>query len=301
MAVCPFCNNSIDADLERLGGPCPHCFNEIPGEEAATDPGVELKKAQAQAEAQQEKKQRLTSIGIAALVLLLVGSGGGWFAWQKHQDDQRIAALMSLEFEDMAMVSVEELQAREEELRQAEMEAKDEETRQKLAEERARLAAARAQKQKEEQLVDFGGFGDRDHGDLAGEGEGTAGGSGTPDAGLGTLGSIDIDINVGNDLRVERGAGLKGNSQNVAVLQRLFKQKSGDITRCWETAAPGLKGRWVLSAQLQLDGTLSKVRFEPEQGDFDADFQKCVTNKVNRWSVSEKTDTVTDYSQAYTF
>ena len=140
-----------------------------------------------------------------------------------------------------------------------------------------------------------------DHGDLAGEGEGTAGGSGTPDAGLGTLGSIDIDINVGNDLRVERGAGLKGNSQNVAVLQRLFKQKSGDITRCWETAAPGLKGRWVLSAQLQLDGTLSKVRFEPEQGDFDADFQKCVTNKVNRWSVSEKTDTVTDYSQAYTF
>ena len=87
----------------------------------------------------------------------------------------------------------------------------------------------------------------------------------------------------------------------TAVLERLFAQKQGDVKRCWETAAPGLKGRWRLSVELQLDGSLSKVSFEPEQGVLDTGFQTCVVNKASRWTVTEKTDTVTSYSQPFTF
>ncbi len=39
MDECPFCGQAIDDVLSRFGGTCPRCFGEIPGEEAATDPG----------------------------------------------------------------------------------------------------------------------------------------------------------------------------------------------------------------------------------------------------------------------
>ena len=45
LAACPFCGRDVDADLVTYGGKCPHCFGEIPGEEAPTDPGEEKKAA----------------------------------------------------------------------------------------------------------------------------------------------------------------------------------------------------------------------------------------------------------------
>ena len=47
MGECPFCGNKVDDDLITFGGTCPRCFAEIPGEEAATDPGEDVKAAQA--------------------------------------------------------------------------------------------------------------------------------------------------------------------------------------------------------------------------------------------------------------
>lgn len=40
MHDCPFCGDPIDDVLARFGGTCPRCFGEIPGEDAATDPGA---------------------------------------------------------------------------------------------------------------------------------------------------------------------------------------------------------------------------------------------------------------------
>ena len=47
MGECPFCGSKVDDDLITFGGTCPKCFAEIPGEEAATDPGEDVKAAQA--------------------------------------------------------------------------------------------------------------------------------------------------------------------------------------------------------------------------------------------------------------
>ena len=301
MSACPFCQTRVPDDLERLGGPCPHCFNEIPGEEAATDPGLELKAAEFRKEQLAAKKQKMVTASVIAVLLVIVVSLVSWTTWKQKQAEAQVAELLNMEFEDLELISIDDLAAREEELRQAEAEAQNEELKAKLAEERRRLAAERARKEKEEELIDFGGFGDRDV-DLVAEGEGVAGSSGTPDAGLASIGGMNVDIKVGvDDLRIERGAGLQGSKQNTAVLERLFAQKQGDVKRCWETAAPGLKGRWRLSVELQLDGSLSKVSFEPEQGVLDTGFQTCVVNKASRWTVTEKTDTVTSYSQPFTF
>jgi hypothetical protein len=44
---CPFCNSTIDEHVLLYGGSCPKCFGEIPGEEAATDPGAVVRARQA--------------------------------------------------------------------------------------------------------------------------------------------------------------------------------------------------------------------------------------------------------------
>lgn len=46
MGECPFCGGDVSDDTLMYGGSCPKCFGEIPGEEAATDPGAVVKAAQ---------------------------------------------------------------------------------------------------------------------------------------------------------------------------------------------------------------------------------------------------------------
>ncbi len=81
---CPFCGRAVDSDIVAFGGQCPHCFGEIPGEEAPTDPGEEKRKAQEKAQKAQVLGSRkgpfavlglllLTPVGIAAYILLQPG------------------------------------------------------------------------------------------------------------------------------------------------------------------------------------------------------------------------------------
>ena len=95
MSSCPFCQGEIADDLERFGGPCPHCFNEIPGEEAATDPGVAAQAAEKQAQQLQAKKRGVRTVLLGGAALLLLAGGGGWFGYQEHLKQQQIAALAS--------------------------------------------------------------------------------------------------------------------------------------------------------------------------------------------------------------
>jgi hypothetical protein len=70
MAHCPFCDGSIDEDLARFGGPCPHCFCEIPGDEAATDPGEEVKAQQEAAIQRRAAARRSVPLLLAVPVVL---------------------------------------------------------------------------------------------------------------------------------------------------------------------------------------------------------------------------------------
>lgn len=50
MGKCPFCGGEVSEDTLLYGGSCPKCFGEIPGEEAATDPGEQVKAQQAKSD-----------------------------------------------------------------------------------------------------------------------------------------------------------------------------------------------------------------------------------------------------------
>ena len=67
MAECPFCGSEVSDDLVAFGGTCPKCFAEIPGEEAATDPGVDVRDAQ-----ERRDRRRATFRTVAGLTALLL-------------------------------------------------------------------------------------------------------------------------------------------------------------------------------------------------------------------------------------
>ncbi|TNE84387.1 MAG: hypothetical protein EP330_29675 [Deltaproteobacteria bacterium] len=74
MEPCPFCNTAVNADLIRFGGTCPSCFGEIPGEEAATDPGEAVKAAQAKEDEQRAQRRMLVPmLGLVAVGFALSG------------------------------------------------------------------------------------------------------------------------------------------------------------------------------------------------------------------------------------
>lgn len=80
MGECPFCGNTVDDDLITFGGTCPRCFAEIPGEEAATDPGEDVKAAQARKDQMRATLRTvlpvfvlLPIIGVLGLVALYFG------------------------------------------------------------------------------------------------------------------------------------------------------------------------------------------------------------------------------------
>ncbi len=86
---CPFCKGVITPELSRAGGNCPHCMLEVPGEEAATDPGLEQRRRQAAESAVVAKRAGTRTRGVAAAVFLvvLVGAGAGWSAWRTQQEE----------------------------------------------------------------------------------------------------------------------------------------------------------------------------------------------------------------------
>ncbi|MCB9779005.1 MAG: AgmX/PglI C-terminal domain-containing protein [Alphaproteobacteria bacterium] len=78
MGHCPFCKGAVPEETLRLGGSCPHCLIEIPGEEAATDPGAQALERQA-VEEQASRGGRGPLVAVAVLFLLGGGGAAAWF------------------------------------------------------------------------------------------------------------------------------------------------------------------------------------------------------------------------------
>ena len=88
MGECPFCKGNVAEDILVYGGRCPQCLIEIPGEEAPTDPGEEVRAEQAAAAATAEKRRGWLVGGIGGLALMLAGGGvGAWLLLQEPAPD----------------------------------------------------------------------------------------------------------------------------------------------------------------------------------------------------------------------
>lgn len=85
---CPYCRGVVPEDVHLHGGNCPHCMLEIPGEEAPTDPGLQM-----QARLQEEERRkalglRRRNIALGAFGLMCMGGVGvGVMAWLQARAD----------------------------------------------------------------------------------------------------------------------------------------------------------------------------------------------------------------------
>ncbi len=101
MGTCPFCQSSIDEDILLYGGSCPKCFGEIPGEEAATDPGEEVKQRQERSDKRRILVRTLIPIVLAVPVVgLMLVVAVGFIIW--NQDPE----VEVMKFDDFEVVQV---------------------------------------------------------------------------------------------------------------------------------------------------------------------------------------------------
>ena len=73
MGECPFCGSQVTDDLITYGGTCPKCFAEIPGEEAATDPGVDVREAQERRDRRRALLRRVLGFSFVLMVVSCTG------------------------------------------------------------------------------------------------------------------------------------------------------------------------------------------------------------------------------------
>jgi hypothetical protein len=276
-ANCPFCSGTISEELARNGGNCPHCFNPIPGEEAATDPGVEAQQAEAEASRVEERKQ--TGGRMVVLVVLLLGAigTGGWLYWQQLQEEEKIAEILmddgdDVEFFFMDAEQIDSLTAEEQAAAAA----------QAAADAKAnKPVAVRAPK---EDAGSFGSGDDRFADD--GTAEASTGGSGDGPtltttsmgpAGLSTGPSVGIsrkDIVLSDPAEIQKMAGTA------------IKRYSGQIKSCYETelkSNESLRGSWTLTFTINPDGTTSSAAVKAKNAS-DPGLEACMKRQVANWS-----------------
>ena len=310
MASCPFCQGDIAEDLERLGGPCPHCFNEVPGADAATDPGLAAQLSEKAAQRLEGKRRGLRTAIVAMVVVGVGGSVAGWLGYQKHLEQQEISALLAWEdtaAAEFVFITSEELQAMEAEILALEAQAAEDESKAKeLDERRQKLALRQAEKALQDQ--ELASFEDRWGNADANIPEGgtapkqsTMGG---PSAGVDGLAG---GITIGNDAPgvnvVRKGEVMKGDAQIRGMVDQYVSRQGGAVQACYQTAMnshPGLGGAWHLSFRLNTDGSLSNVAFSPAGNNGDASFESCVVRRVERWAMNETSQPL-DYRKKFTF
>jgi hypothetical protein len=102
-ASCPFCGSEVPVDLVAYGGTCPKCLAEIPGDEAPTDPGVEVRKKQ---ERSDRLRARIPLVVAFGLLFTLVSCTGvvalGVVLWPEPE----VAELLDFDTMDFPMPEV---------------------------------------------------------------------------------------------------------------------------------------------------------------------------------------------------
>lgn len=268
MGKCPFCKSKVDEDLVLFGGPCPNCFNQIPGEEAATNPGERVLEAEAKA-IQQSSSKRAMIMGAVAVVLLgAAGVAGGLYWEQRNAEQEKIDELLAFQVPDttdMFSVSDDEWAALmpEEEV-EAPQVAKVRPTSTNSGSERAPEAAT-----PDRLKVDDGGV--IEHAKMA------------PGPAPSEAGGIKI-AGVGTSFK-SRDMVVKGD-EIPQMVGSMTKRRGKQIKTCYEQSLKtndSLVLTFSLLFNVTPDGNTERVRVQ-HQGQGDAAFDACVARTVGGWT-----------------
>ena len=279
MATCPFCQGVVEAALTREGGPCPRCFNVIPGEDAVTDPGAAQRAREAAAQAARQRSQRRRSVLLAAAVLLSVAGGIGY---AEHQRRQQYAVLeMSIEWDDYLVLTPDELAK----LKAAADAAAAEEAAKEAAKEGVPPAEPRPKAPGREPEANLtGGLNERLGPDPAAPVAPPADPTAprlppvAPQVGLGA--------GPGPVVPIQERPVLTRQSDIDRMVKEQMKANRADIKRCYENALrldETLSGRWTFQFVILPSGATDQIKITGERMKSES-LETCFAREVRGWT-----------------
>lgn len=277
MASCPFCKGTVAPDLLVNGGVCPLCLIEIPGEEAATNPGLAAVERQRQEEQAARRRRLPFLVGGTVLALLAVGTLGARFLMVEEP------AVLDLGEESFARVPLTAHQN---------VYVDEPETVEPVGTKRSGSSTKTASS---------GGSGaatPATGGQLASSAS-TSPGRAAISSGSGSISKQieDVDptqamggggLQAGPSISVgSRGASevLTDAAEIAEMTRRIVARNSRQLEDCYNDrlkADETLEGRWRVAFEIQKDGSAQKVEVVG-LGRADAGLEACMADKVSRW------------------
>lgn len=314
MESCPFCGAEVPEQLIVYGGSCPSCFGEIPGEEAATDPGTDVMEAENAKMVAQAKRRSFVPL----LLLLLLGTGVAAFVAFLAVQPEPELPIMDLDEDAGYLAYLANL--RQEEAKRVEAE---------------RAAAEAAKKESEKTAVAAKGPGKASPTGAEVNGPGAmsapklGGASGLDEASLlsglkadsgedvlktvrqakdlelpGSKGDIDLPGAGPSTGRLTSGDSMMGSVQVKQearplsdpnevklMIYQVLDRRLPKLRNCYENALkanPGLGGEWQLIMTIETDGSVGAPQVRP-LGMSNANFESCMMGQMTKWRFSRLT------------
>ncbi len=277
MDVCPFCHTEVSEDLVRFGGSCPSCLADIPGEEAATDPGEAAREAQHAADRRVVRKAgwvipSIVGASLASLLCLAV-----WTVLRPTP----VAPM--IDFDDVTFaVDPSQFVAYVEPEPEPAPKAAPRRTIRSLevnvptGSAPEPLAASGAEVPPSEP----GGV-------RTGSESGDALADAGPDlsASAPQAGGLQFGLDVGVSRRATKGVRLTDDSAIIEMIKGVLTAELPRLKSCYEQrlkVEEGLAGRWVLGFVVGREGNPREVTVTASDR-ADAELESCVAAKVARW------------------
>ncbi|MCB9675443.1 MAG: AgmX/PglI C-terminal domain-containing protein [Alphaproteobacteria bacterium] len=263
MASCPFCQSPIDGDILLYGGSCPKCFGEIPGEEAATDPGEEVKARQ-----QKSDNRRILIRTLIPLVLAIPVVGGmlvlalGFIIWNRNP------TVEVMNFDDLDLGVDYDIVSAPPELENPDPDAP------------------------KPRPVGNGSNGGERPRPRPNDG-GTSDPTKPPQVVVPKAGTSSGGINFGGVgvVKEREGETLSDPGEIFENIKKVMTQQQGTLKQCYDSrlkVKEGLEGRWRAHFTVNQQGYAENVRFEGMNMS-DSELETCLANTVKKWKFSKIT------------
>ncbi len=270
MAKCPYCKASISEEVSRFGGNCASCLIEIPGEEAATDPGED----QGVAKVESASRGPIISSFVAAVVVLI--AVGAWYSQHSASD--------APEGEALSGYRAPSLSTHKDQAAPVEAEAQATQT-----------SSERRRAERREKRNRTGGRAPTADARVA---EGRVVAKANPDP----VNPLDPFALTGGPLATrQKGTVLTGSGEIRSMVSRVLARGQRRLQPCYEQTKqsnPAYKGEWSITVQINTNGSVESVRASASSG-ANSRMERCIRSKVKGWKFQRVASPVSGSASYY--
>jgi hypothetical protein len=308
LANCPFCGRDVPPKLVLHGGTCPHCFGDIPGEDAPTDLGEVLKEQLHKETVEKARKRAMAPLFVLAPIAVVTSLIAGWYLWPVEVVPLELGDLaINLDFESFEgstqqVVAENAPKGPKGAGGVAKVEPRpgvDAPDRGAMDGRNAMIDAAQQGLNNAGAASAAGPGGQVIAGAYTPEGRkvigGVAGAPPAPEAAGGlappsteaSAGFGSLTANVARS-----GAILKDDEDIRDALKDTISARKGRLRQCYEQAAKtdeGLAGEWRVSFTIATDGSFKGVAVKPVNRS-SAPFESCVRDQIAKWTLGARVE-----------